>query len=289
MNPRTSPLPLVCLHGWGLNGGIWSALAAPLPAQAVLAPDLPGYGATPAVSPHTVETLADRLAADMPPACVVLGWSLGGMVALAWAARRPEQVRALVLVGTTPAFVNRDGWPLGLAPEVLDGFARDLRRDYRATLLRFLALQARGGEAARSVITRLRDTVFARGEPDPAVLAAGLELLRSVDLRQQPARVGCPTLVVHGGHDTLCPPAAGRWLAEHLPHARLALHERAAHAPFLSHPEWFSSTLAAFLRQLNPSGAGLGASAPQASGGGAVQCGAPTWAQAPSSISLRYE
>ncbi len=269
MTPHPSPPTphLVCLHGWGLHGGIWSELAARLPDWRLLAPDLPGYGATPTVSPYTVKTLADALAAVMPPTCVVLGWSLGGMVALAWAARRPEQVRALVLVGTTPVFVNRDGWTEGLATEVLDKFARDLTHDYRATLMRFLALQARGGEAAREVIGRLRSLVFKRGEPHPEVLAAGLELLRSVDLRPQVGRVRCPTLVVHGGHDTLCPWQAGRWLAEHLPQAQLALHERASHAPFLSHPEWFDATLAGFLSHLHEPASSMEASAPDESSG----------------------
>lgn len=246
--PRTSPL--VFLHGWGLHGGIWADVLARVNYIPCLAPDLPGYGATPPVTPYTAETLADSLAADMPPGCVVVGWSLGGMVALAWAARRPEQVKALVLVGTTPVFVNRDDWTQGLEPKVLDGFARDLVQDYRATLMRFLALQARGGEAARAVIGRMRALLFERGEPDPGVLAAGLELLRTVDLRQQAEKLRCSTLVVHGGHDTLCPLTAGRWLAEHLPHARLALNARAAHAPFLSHPGWFDATLAAFLSHL---------------------------------------
>ncbi len=257
MIPPTRPTPpLVCLHGWGLHSGIWAALGASLAGHAVLAPDLPGYGHEAPVTPYTAEALAERLAAVVPPACVVLGWSMGGMVALAWAARRPEQVKGLVLVGTSPRFVNGGGWDLGLDPPVLEGFARELGRDYRGTLLRFLALQARGGEAARGVIARLRTTVFQRGEPDPAVLAAGLELLRSVDLRTQVTGVSCPTLVVHGGHDTLCPPAAGRWLAAHLPRARLALHAHAAHAPFLSHPEWFVATLAAFLRRLEASASG---------------------------------
>ena len=266
-HPSSSTPHLVCLHGWGLHGGIWTDVRHRLGERSLLSPDLPGYGATPMVSPYTADTLADALAAVMPPACVVLGWSLGGMVALAWAARRPEQVRALVLVGTTPAFVNRDGWTRGLAPGVLDGFARDLSRDYRATLLRFLALQARGGEAAREVVGRLRSLVFQRGEPHPEVLAAGLELLRSVDLRSRVGQVRCPALVVHGGHDTLCPWQAGRWLAEHLPQARLALHERASHAPFLSHPEWFDTALAGFLSHLHEPATSMEVSAPDASRG----------------------
>lgn len=234
----------VLLHGWGLHGGIWAETRAALPGRT---PDLPGYGDTCPLSPYTAEALADEVAAGLEVPVNLVGWSMGGMVALALAARHPHKVAKLVLVGTSPAFVNRAGWKHGLAPEVLADFAVDLTRDYRATLLRFLALQARGGDAARAVVARLRATVFARGEPVPAVLAAGLELLRGVDLRDVAARVDCPTLVIHGVHDTLCPAAAGRWLAEQIPLARLALHEGASHAPFISHPAWFIDTVGAFL------------------------------------------
>lgn len=299
--PSRHPLratPLVCLHGWGLNGHVWDDLRMRLtPATAVMeeagrqspaaagdagrpdlarrhgnaarpredhgrdtdlsctadaplalhTPDLPGYHDDLLPDPYTAETLADRLAQTCPTPCSVLGWSLGGMVALAWAARHPQQVRAMILVGTTPVFVNRSDWAFGLQPEVLDAFAQALMQDPRATLLRFLALQARGGEAARAVIARLRTRLLAQPLPRPATLAAGLELLRTVDLRPALPDVRCPTLVVHGGYDALCPPQAGRWLAQHLPAARLALNARAAHAPFLSHPEWFAESVCRFL------------------------------------------
>lgn len=244
MTPHASPLAphRIFFHGWGLHGGIWAECGL-----AGATPDLPGYGDTPSVSPYTAEALADAVARTIETPVELIGWSLGGMVALALAARHPDKVTRLVLVGTSPAFVGRPDWPHGLAPEVLAGFAESLKQDYRSTLLRFLSLQARGGDAARAVIARLRETVFQRGEPAAAVLAAGLELLRDVDLRAVAARVGCPTLVVHGAYDTLCPLDAGRWLAERIPGARLALHERAAHAPFLSHPAWFAETVGGFL------------------------------------------
>lgn len=232
----------ILLHGWGLHGGIWAACGL-----AGASPDLPGYGDTPSVSPYTAAILADAVADTIETPVQLVGWSLGGMVGLALAARHPDKVSRLVLVGTNPAFVSRLDWPHGLAPEVLAGFAESLKQDYRATLLRFLSLQARGGDAAREVIARLRETVFQRGEPASEVLAAGLDLLRDVDLRAVAAHVRCPTLVVHGAYDTLCPVAAAHWLAEQIPAARLALHERAAHAPFLSHPTWFAEQVGGFL------------------------------------------
>ncbi len=236
--------PLVYLHGWGLHGGIWSETANLLPGST---PDLPGYGNVATASPYSAESLADMLAPTLPDASAVCGWSLGGMVALALAVRYPHKVSHLILVATNPVFVSRPDWPHGLAPDVLSEFALALGQDYRATLLRFLSLQGRGGDQARSVIERLRERVFVRGEPAAETLAAGLQLLRDVDLRPAVAQVQCPVLVVHGAYDGLCPLPAGRWLAAHLPDARLALHERAAHAPFLSHPDWFVAELRSFL------------------------------------------
>lgn len=237
----------VFLHGWGLHGGLWAETADACVGTTAHCPDLPGYGGRARVTPYDAEHLADAVVADWREPAVVIGWSLGGMVAQALAARHPDRVRALVLVGSSPAFVQRTDWPHGLAPEVLDGFAQALAGDYRATLLRFLSLQARGGDEARAVIARLRATVFERGEPDPASLAAGLDLLRSVDLRARAPDITCPTLVLHGGHDTLCPPDAGAWLAATIPGARLVVHPGAAHAPFLSHPGWFQARLTEFL------------------------------------------
>lgn len=240
-----SALP-VFLHGWGLHGGIWAETLAALPGRA---PDLPGYGGIPSPTRYSAEDLADALAQTLDGPVPLVGWSMGGMVALALAARHPDKVARLVLVGASPTFVSRPDWDHGLAPEILAGFADALGQDYRATLLRFLSLQARGGDAAREVIGRLRAAVFQRGAPEAATLAAGLDLLRDVDLRHLAQQVSCPALIVHGGRDTLCPADAGRWLAARIPRAGMALNERAAHAPFLSHPDWFVGRLREFLHE----------------------------------------
>lgn len=244
MLPTPHSPPRLYLHGWGLNGGIWAETLKALPGEA---PDLPGYGEAPAPDNYSAEGLADALAARLSEPVELIGWSMGGMVALALAARHPAKVSKLVLVGASPCFVNRPGWGHGLQAEVVEGFAAALSQDYQATLQRFLSLQARGDEAARQVIGRLRDTLRERPEPSQATLQAGMRLLQNVDLRAVVGQVSCPTLVVHGAYDALCPIAAGRWLAGLIPSARLAEHARASHAPFLSHPDWFQQTVSTFL------------------------------------------
>ena len=59
----------------------------------------------------------------------LVGWSLGGEVALAWARRAPRQVRRLALIATTPCFTSKSGWTCATSPAVLQEFGRSLAAD----------------------------------------------------------------------------------------------------------------------------------------------------------------
>lgn len=238
---------LVLLHGWGLHGGVWQGLLEALARRyRVHVLDLPGHGASAPVTPYTLETLAEAVAQVLPERAHVCGWSLGGQVVLRLARDWPERVASLVLVATTPCFRQRPDWPHGMDEATLADFARSLEADYEGTLKRFLALTARAGDEARAVIASLRASLFARGRPAPEVLRAGLAILREVDLRPELAHIAQPALVIHGSRDTVTPPGAGRWLAQHLPRGRWLEIAGAAHAPFLSHPAHVSQALEAF-------------------------------------------
>ena len=228
-------LDVVLLHGWGFSAGVWDDLAGRLgPRLYVRAPDLPGYGAAPACEPWTLEAMADAMARAAPRRCHVVGWSLGGEVALAWARRAPHQVQRVALIGTTPCFTSRPGWPCATAPAVLREFGRSLIADRAGTLARFVAVQARGDARTRQFVGVLQQ--LSEGNATDDVLAAGLGVLASADLRRELPRVRQPALVMHGARDRIVPPAAGRRLAAALPNARFSLLRTCAHAPFLSQP-----------------------------------------------------
>lgn len=239
---------LVLLHGWGMHGGVWDAVKPLLAAHFRLhLVDLPGHGASSPLTPATLENLAEAVVAAVPPRAHWCGWSLGGLVALTAARRFPQRIGKLALVAATPCFVQRDDWRCAMPAPTLRAFAGALENAYEDTLKRFLALQARGDEAAKGVLRALREHLFARGCPDPAALRDGLEVLLSTDARPWMAEVTHPVLIVHGERDQLVPSPAASWLADALPNARLAVFPNAAHAPFLSHPHEFAQMLETFL------------------------------------------
>lgn len=239
---------IALIHGWGLHSGIWEPVAAALAARfRVHCIDLPGHGASAALTDNSWDGWVAALAEAVPEGATVVAWSLGAQVAMALAAGDATPVRRLVLVSATPCFVQRPGWPCAMAPAVLDGFAASLAEDWEATLRRFLALQARGGDAAREVLATLRPKLFERGRPSVPALESGLRFLRENDLRGVVHGVAQRTLLIHGTHDTLSHPDAARWLAANIPGARLSMLEHAGHAPFLSHPAEFLAALEPFL------------------------------------------
>lgn len=225
---------LVLLHGWGAHHRVWDALASRLNADVdVIAPDLPGHDAV----PSAIERTVDQLAAAVPARCVVAGWSLGGQLALAWARRYPQQVARLILIATTPRFVATPDWPHGMAAEVFAEFSAALKRDAAGTLRRFFLLQTQGDVQARTVARQLEAALALQALPGSRVLMETLRWLETADLRATLPEITQPALVMHGDRDRIAPPAAGEYLAAHLPLARLALLAGAAHAPFVSDPD----------------------------------------------------
>lgn len=250
---RGSGPALVLLHGWGLHSGIWATLAPELARNfSVTCVDLPGHGRSPPLPAEpgvgALDAWAEAVAAAVPPGAAWLGWSLGGQVALT-AALAGHDIRALVLVATTPRFLASAGWPCGMDPAVLAGFADGLAGDHRRTLRKFLALQLRGDRRAASLLQTLSAVLEAGGEADTAALETGLAILAGTDLREQLSGIRQPVLVIAGERDTLTPPEAGRRLAAALPAGRFELLAGAAHAPFLAAPERFRELLNAFFAQ----------------------------------------
>ena len=243
------PRPVLALvHGWGMNARVFDTLAELLADDfEVRALDLPGHGGREVRVKNTLHSWADDLAQQLPHGVTLLGWSLGGQLAMRAALDHPDKISRLILLAATPRFVADDGWPHAMALQDLSAFGAALLADPRATLLRFLSLQTRGMEGQKAMLQQLRQTMLAAPQPQQDALSAGLEMLLTSDLREAVKQLRQPSLVLHGALDTLSAPAAGAWLAAALPDARHVELPRAAHAPHLSHAAEVAAEIRSFV------------------------------------------
>jgi pimeloyl-[acyl-carrier protein] methyl ester esterase len=245
---------VVLLHGWSLNLRVWDGLVRVLaPRFRVIAIDLPGHGrsawdpraSTPAAQAWRVhETLA-----PLTERYALLGWSLGGQLALDLAAALPVGIQRLALIATTPRFLKSANWRCGTPRPLLARLVHRLHSEGERAVGDFLALLA-SGSAPRTrarVLSKLRSALRMHGGACPEALSAGLARLRDGDLRSALPLVRMPALVIAGQRDRIIRPTAVRALAHALPDARYLEITGAAHAPFLSHPVQFARALGGFL------------------------------------------
>ncbi len=241
---------LALVHGWGLGKAVWQPVIAALEQGFRLhLVELPGYGGSaqgPTAASAGFAPTAQALLDSLPAGTALCGWSLGGLLALQAARLAPRHFGRLILVGGTPCFTQRTGWPCAQAPALLDAFNSAVAADAPLALRRFVALLNQGDASARAITRRLAE--LAAAPAASATLAQGLAWLREIDLRPalQAAALALPTLLIHGRHDALIPVEAAQWLNKNLSNARLEIFASAGHAPFLNDPARFAEVISDF-------------------------------------------
>ncbi len=240
---------LVLVHGWGMNGGVWEPLATSLaPDFRVTVIELPGHGDSDyETSLNSLDDWSYSLLNAAPEQAVWLGWSLGGQLAMNAALLAPERISALILMASTPRFVQGEDWPHALSADTFLQFREQLLADPAATLRRFLAIQVRGAEHERETLKQLKQAMRHRREPKVEALEDGLQLLLETDLRSSMVDLQPPSLWALGGRDTMVLEGLVDELPKLLPQAEIQLLDKAAHTPFLSHPDLCGKLLREFL------------------------------------------
>ncbi|TQV71864.1 malonyl-ACP O-methyltransferase BioC [Exilibacterium tricleocarpae] len=244
---------MVLLHGWGSDSRVFEPLLAHLDDKIdILLVDIPGFAGDHAVGNDGLESLLQGLRQKLPRRCVLLGWSLGGMLACRYAHRYPQRVAGVITLASNLCFVARPGWPSAMPNDVFQTFAEDFRRRPAVTLQRFDGLQARGDRRERAVLKWLRGYRRAGGaQPDPRWRAA-LALLAGLDNRKAFADLKPPGLHLLGDRDALVPAAAAAAMAQLNPVQTVKCLAGCGHALCLAEPQQLAAEVEAFLQRLAP-------------------------------------
>jgi pimeloyl-[acyl-carrier protein] methyl ester esterase len=237
--------PLVFLHGWGVNSGVWQPLINIIKDEfCITTIDLPGYGQNhqQLPTPYNLQNVATTVAQHIPENCTLIGWSLGGLVAQQIAISHPEKLKQLVLICSSPKFSKSIDWP-GIEPKILEFFIQQLELDFSKTLERFLAIQAMGSVNARQDAKTIKQAVQQYSVPSSVALVAGLDMLQRIDLRDQFKTLSIPCHIFLGRLDTLVPDKLALPTQQLNSKVTIDVISNASHAPFISNTEQFAKRL----------------------------------------------
>lgn len=238
-------IPLVFIHGWGLNSAVWQPCLTNLQADfEVITVDLPGFASNSAMQleQYSLVEIAKEIILAVGKPAIYVGWSLGGLVASQIAISHSSKLLGLVTVASSPQFVERDNWP-GIKASVLALFHQQLAQDTTKTISNFLKIQAMGSPHIRQDIKTIRDLVMQHDQPTQQVLDNSLSLLETSDISEQLTSIHQPFLRLYGKLDGLVPKQVIKLVDELVPSSQSYVFEQASHAPFISHQREFLTIL----------------------------------------------
>ena len=247
--------PVVFIHGLGGTSDIWFAQREALSRHfRVIVYDRSGCGLSDRRSEgYSIEGWADELAALLDDveveASIVVGHSLGSMVAQRFAETYPERTRALVLVGGEAALSPEDRDILTTRAEVID--ERGLSAVVGSWLNSVLAPVTRDTNPALAGLLR---AMFLANDVGTYVQQA--MALRDGDVRPEQGDIRCPTLLLVGDQDPVTPLAWQRAIQAAIPGSTVQVIPESAHMPMLESPAAFNVALREFLLGLDPTSGG---------------------------------
>lgn len=241
--------PILFLHGWGMSSRVWKYQVEYFSEKfKTVTLDLRGHGgSSPSSDDYTFEALAGDVkefvdGLSLGPVSLV-GWSMGGSVAMMVANKFPEIVSTLALVNTTPKFVASEGFMHGQPEAMLRRLERQIDRDVNRAMVEFCSLMFEG----EGISEEVWETVALKEWPSKETLKGYLKTLADTDLRGELMKISQPTMIIHGMLDRISFHDAAVFMSDQIKLVRLETHHDEGHAPFLTRPDWFNTELEGFL------------------------------------------
>ncbi|GAA6132922.1 alpha/beta fold hydrolase [Halopseudomonas sabulinigri] len=229
------------LPGWSLAASNLAAL------QQALQGSLPDYNLIshelPPMQMSNLEADLEQLASSLLPGWLV-GWSLGGVLAVQLLRRYPERFCGVVTIASNACFAARADWPEAMPADTFKAFFSEARQNPEKIRKRFALLVTQGAAQPRELSRQLKWT-----DADPLQRLNHLALLGVLDNRAHLRRCEQPVLHVLAAQDVLVPAAVAAELQALNDQAKVAVHPQCSHALPLEQPQWLAQQIADWVQQ----------------------------------------
>jgi pimeloyl-ACP methyl ester carboxylesterase len=159
----------------------------------------------------------------------ICGLSEGGPMSVLYSATYPDRTLGLILIGANVRILEAPDWPYGVTRGELDSFLEDIDEHWgQGGLMNLFLPSFVDDERARRAWAR-----YQRMGASPGTARALMEANALIDVREVLPHIQVPTLVVHRTDEHVVPVSQGRYLAEHIPHAKLLEQPGDDHLPWL--------------------------------------------------------
>lgn len=191
----------------------------------------------PALQLSSLETDLSSLAQQLKPG-ILVGWSLGGMLAVQLNRRFPEHFPRVVTLASNACLIERKDWSSAMPADTFKAFYQSFRDDPEKTLKRFAILVTQGSEQAKQLTRELRWDALTEEQR-----LHGLAILGMLDNRVVLRNLLQPMLHCFGAQDALVPVVAAKAVGALHPASRVAIHDQASHALPLEQPLWLAKEI----------------------------------------------
>lgn len=242
---------LFFIHGWGVNSHVWRQQSKYFSrGYKVLTIDLPGHGES-SWQAVSLEDMARDCTSILEKLgfsdVIIVGSSLGGLVALKMFAICPQGIKSMVFVGSHPKFVRTEDYPFGLKACRIRKIARQLKTNYPSMLNIFFrslfTIQERKTRRFKWIHTFRKTDII----PEKSALVELLRILEQEDLRHVLNNVSVPVQFINGTEDFIFQKELFNYWKGRILKARFDWFEQCGHFPFLSKPHEFNQILEEFL------------------------------------------
>lgn len=251
--------PIVMLHGWAAHKNFFDKLRPYLPTGLKIAiPDFPGHGENKSdLSCRSIGDVArwldDYFIRKNIQQPIILGWSMGALVALEYVKLfGEERCKGLVLLDMTPCVLNDENWQLGLLgglnakinEKSYDIIIKNWPGYCQGMLLKFFALGSDLPEVSSWVLEEMLKN-------DPQSMAYFWDSMTQQDYRSLLPEISLPSLILSGGKSALYSYATAKYFADSLQNAALVVCDQSGHALHMEEPKKVAESIVEFCSSID--------------------------------------